>query len=232
MSATKEMIFANLRHSSKELTNVASPVNAKKRNISKKELDLKFQSLLRQNGAVVMDINKYNITNSLREVFEFNSITSLIFENDIFITENIKRASQESHVIALPSNLHHRQLEAVKASITLAKMGIAETGTLVFLPNINQFRGLYLVPKGLGIKKIHLVVIKKDDIIYSFSQAMKTDYLSKRSNILFISGNSMITGLTVDSIEGAHGPQKLIILLWEEVIDPLKERKDFEWVTA
>lgn len=175
-----------------------------------------FKKILRKNKVPVIDVNSDNVTNYLGIILKKNNIKTLIFEKSIFIEDKIRLTSQDFQIVSLPSKLHYRYLNRIDASIVSAKAGISETGSLVLNTNINLYLGLTIIPK------TQIIVVQRQNIYKSFLPALENKINNR--NFSIISGKSQsLTSTKV--IDGVHGADKLIILLWSTIISAKKEAK-------
>jgi L-lactate dehydrogenase complex protein LldG len=98
------------------------------------------------------------------------------------------------------------ELDALDGAVTGARLGIAETGTIVLEGgDLCGRRALSLVPDW------HLCVVEAADVVNSIPQAVAA--LSKKATITFISGPSATSDIELNRVEGVHGPRTLIMLL-------------------
>lgn len=97
-------------------------------------------------------------------------------------------------------------LDALDGAVTGARLGIAETGTIVLEGgDLCGRRALSLVPDW------HLCVVEESDVVNSIPEAVAA--LSKTAPITFISGPSATSDIELNRVEGVHGPRTLIMLL-------------------
>lgn len=99
--------------------------------------------------------------------------------------------------------------EEIDASLTSTRGAIAETGTLIIWPDVEEPRLMSLVPP------IHFALLDADQIYDDLFQAMTAQgwSTSMPTNALLVSGPSKTADIQVTLAYGAHGPKELIVLL-------------------
>lgn len=101
-------------------------------------------------------------------------------------------------------------LDAVDAVVTLATVGIAETGTIILDHGTGQGRrALSLVPDR------HVCVVRADQVVADVPEAVT---LLDRSGaatrpMTWISGPSATSDIELDRVEGVHGPRTLHVVI-------------------
>jgi len=112
---------------------------------------------------------------------------------------------------------HQKEIEAWKeelffqidAAITSTRAGIAETGSLVLWPTVDEPRSYSLVPP------VHIAVLDAKDLYASFAELIKIEGWRRGlpSNALLISGPSKTADIEQTLAYGVHGPIELIVFL-------------------
>ena len=99
----------------------------------------------------------------------------------------------------------------VQAGFTTCRGGIAETGSLLLWPSIEEPRLLSLVPP------IHIALLFAKDIANTFTEVLCTQSWQDGmpTNALMISGPSKSADIAQVLAYGVHGPKRLIVLLAE-----------------
>jgi L-lactate dehydrogenase complex protein LldG len=99
---------------------------------------------------------------------------------------------------------------AIDAGFTRARSGIAQTGSLVIWPDIDEPRTLSLVPP------VHLALLDGSAMHATFQQAMAAEGWAATgmpTNALLVSGPSKTSDIQQTLAYGAHGPRQLVLLL-------------------
>ena len=109
------------------------------------------------------------------------------------------------------STLRKTLFHDIDASLTLAQAAIADTGTLLLIPNQHEPRMMSLIPP------IHFIKLSAKNI-YSDMESLITHLNPKDqddipSNILLISSPSKTADIQQTLAYGAHGPKEVIVLL-------------------
>ncbi len=99
--------------------------------------------------------------------------------------------------------------DGIDASLTLARGGIAETGSLILWPTAAEPRLMSLVPS------THFVLLDVDTIHADFYSAMTNEGWASGmpTNALLICGPSKTADIQQTLAYGAHGPRELVVLL-------------------
>jgi hypothetical protein len=102
------------------------------------------------------------------------------------------------------------ELDALDAVVTAARVGIAETGTIVLDHAPDQGRrAISLVPD------LHVCVVRADQVVPDVPQAVAllgTPAYDGRPQT-WISGPSATSDIELDRVEGVHGPRTLHVVL-------------------
>jgi L-lactate dehydrogenase complex protein LldG len=101
----------------------------------------------------------------------------------------------------------------VHASVTSARAGIADTGTLVLVPGPNEPRTLSLVPP------VHVAVLMASRLYASLPAAMQALQPERDmpTNLVLVTGPSKTSDIQQTLAFGAHGPKELVIVLVDDL---------------
>ena len=98
------------------------------------------------------------------------------------------------------------ELDALDAVVTLATVGVAETGTIVLDHGRGQGRRvLSLVPDH------HVCLVRADQVVADVSDAFAV--LDPTRPMTWISGPSATSDIELDRVEGVHGPRRLHVIV-------------------
>ncbi|MCG7899009.1 MAG: lactate utilization protein [Candidatus Thiodiazotropha weberae] len=97
----------------------------------------------------------------------------------------------------------------IDAAITGSRCGIAETGTLVLMPDRDEPRLMSLVPP------VHIALLDATKLYQSFAEVIEKEQWADGlpTNVLLISGPSKTADIEQTLAYGIHGPKQLITLL-------------------
>ena len=105
-----------------------------------------------------------------------------------------------------PHGLSATELDALDAVVTRARLGIAETGTIVLDHGPGQGRrAITLVPDR------HVCVIEAAQVVADVPDAF--DVLDASRPLTWVSGPSATSDIELDRVEGVHGPRILHVIV-------------------
>ena len=105
--------------------------------------------------------------------------------------------------------LSSAHLDGIAAVVTAARVGIAETGTIVLDHTPDQGRrAISLVPD------LHVCVVRADQVVADVPDAIAL--LDPRRPLTWVSGPSATSDIELDRVEGVHGPRTLHVVVVDD----------------
>lgn len=121
-------------------------------------------------------------------------------------------ASVEAIAYQRPIEDWKRELfDTIDAGFTVARSGIAGTGTLVLVPDARAPRTVSLVPP------LHVALVYADTLHADLHAAMRAErwQAGMPTNLVLVSGPSKTSDIQQTLAYGAHGPRRLWVLIVE-----------------
>ena len=160
--------------------------------------------------AAVHRVLHRDLPSTIARVLVESGVESVVLPSGLDPTWRQEIAQTRIRVVDDDPPLSHGELNDVSAVVTAAKVGIAETGTIVLDHGPDQGRrALSLVPD------LHLCVINEDQIVADVPDALPRLRPSIESGrpLTWISGPSATSDIELERVEGVHGPRTLIVIL-------------------
>ncbi|WP_435771477.1 LutC/YkgG family protein [Nocardioides sp. SYSU DS0651] len=111
--------------------------------------------------------------------------------------------------VVVDGGLSAAELDGCDAVVTLCRLGIAETGTIVLDHTPDQGRrAISLVPDR------HVCVVRGDQVVADVGEAVAA--LDPVRPQTWISGPSATSDIELDRVEGVHGPRHLHVVVVED----------------
>ena len=188
----------------------------------KKERLIQFKKSLIAAHAEIIETTEESWAQELIKIATSKHLTQWLYSS---VTESGLAFSREaeSHACDVKLTPYDQTVETFKdqlfnkieASFTEVQAGIADTGTLVILPNESEPRLMSLVPP------VHVALFRESTLLSSFSELIEQEAWATKvlpSNALLISGPSKTADIQQTLAYGAHGPKALIVLLIKDKI--------------
>jgi L-lactate dehydrogenase complex protein LldG len=140
-------------------------------------------------------------------------VVELLRERGIATIQAWEAAHLPGDVVeALKANgiqVQHLPNPGLRAGLTSALAGIAETGSLILPAGAGRPQTASLLPE------IHIAILRARDIFASLPEALRLPQVREASAVVLISGPSRTADIEMTLTIGVHGPGELHVLCVE-----------------
>ena len=177
----------------------------------------RFRAMLEAAHADVCEVSKAEWPERLRVILANKGVSQVLFAPASEAGQQLASAWSGDAPKLVPYDRSIEEMKPVlvhevQASVTCARSGIAQTGSLVLWPTPDEPRLMSLLPP------IHVVLVDKSRIKDSLAETMATECWSggMPTNAVLISGPSKTADIEQTLAYGVHGPKELIVLVIED----------------
>ncbi len=220
MSIAKDNILQRLR-AAKHKPSTEIPSNWQPPRFDKKERLLQFKKSLIMAHADIIETTEDTWAQELLKIATSKRLTQWLYSPDTVsgLAFNRMVESQPSGITLTPYNqpietFKSQLFHEIEASFTEVKAGIADTGTLVIIPDKSEPRLMSLVPP------VHVALFRESTLLNNFSELIEQENWATKglpSNALLVSGPSKTADIQQTLAYGAHGPKELIVLIIADI---------------
>ena len=212
MSSARENILKRLKKNTLP-ENVEVPLFVSNYNWSKEQKIAQFSQQIEAVHAQVHRVKKESWIAQLSEILVQKSVTQLLISPTTKIAQQVMaHRSDDIQLVEYTQTIEHCKADffsRISAGLTSTKGAIAETGSLILWPTIQEPRLMSLIPP------VHIAVLDAENIYDTFSQAMQEQNWvdNMPGNALLISGPSKTADIEQILAYGVHGPKELVIII-------------------
>ena len=180
-------------------------------------LDQRIQRFSERMQAVRAEIHLATASawlDTLADICQQKGLNNLLYAPNTSLGQQIsaqaKRFPKALDYVQPIETWKHELFNQVDAAFTSTDGGIAETGSLILMPNSDEPRLMSLVPP------IHIALLETDKLYTTFAEAMQEQAWVQKgmpTNALLISGPSKSADIEQTLAYGVHGPKELVVIL-------------------
>jgi L-lactate dehydrogenase complex protein LldG len=166
----------------------------------------------------VINVTKSTIGPTIQDVLNQRGIEKLLYGKNTDYSSLLEtELNPQKNIELIPFDFNLNENKAfvfndLPASFTSSKFAIADTGTVVLWPSIEEPRTMSLIPP------LHIVAVQTKSLYQNFANLVEAQNWKAQmpTNILLVSGPSKTADIQQTLAYGAHGPKELIVLLIED----------------
>jgi len=175
----------------------------------------RFCRLIKGVNGQVVETKRADLAATLRRILADKNARNLLYAPNTDIGRTLDAAwavEPGPQLVAYDKPIEEMKavmINDVDAGITSTMGAIADTGSLIVWPSVDEPRLMSLVPP------IHIAVLESSKLFDSFSEAVAKLGWNKKppGNTLLISGPSKTADIEGILCYGVHGPKQLVILI-------------------
>lgn len=215
MSNARDNIIKRLRTKQPQEPQAADEVTTETPTWEREERIGQFQRVLESVRAEVHITDGNSWTEKLQELVQTKQLKNLLYAPAGPLGEQIQASWQGEPLpplVTREASVDEWKEElffGIDGAVTSIKAGVAETGSLVLWPTLEEPRTWSLVPP------VHFAVLKADDLYNNFAELVEQQQWNQGlpTNALLISGPSKSADIEQTLAYGVHGPVELVVLV-------------------
>jgi len=214
MNSARENILKRLNHSAVPSSGEV-PLFVPKYDWTQAQKIEKFSQVIQAVHAEVHRTTKADWLATLTKILEQKNVLRLLMSQTTEVgKEVVANSSDAIELLEYEQSMETWKgdfFQDVTAGLTTTKGAIAETGSLMLWPTIQEPRLISLVPP------IHIAVLDAANLYDTFAQAVQEQQWADDmpTNALLISGPSKTADIEQVLAYGVHGPKELVVIIRE-----------------
>jgi len=219
MSNTRDAILNRLKQSRQQIPEPDSQGEYHRVERSQEEKVQQFCRMMQSVKGEVHHLSESNWLEKLKQLCIDKGIKNLLHGPNTPITDALQSnwdGDKDLPELICPKQPVEEWKEdlffSTDAAITTVRSGIADTGTLILWPTVDEPRTFSLVPG------IHFALIHANTLHNTFADAIENEqwHQGLPTNVLLISGPSKSADIEQNLVYGVHGPMQLVVLLIDD----------------
>lgn len=211
MRSAREEILGRVRTALADVTEPDAPVDwAYGRPTPMSDVIGRFVGRVEDYGATVVRCPEADVPGQVARALAETGAGSVVLPEGIPADVVSAVRASPAKVLRDDPLLSAAELDRVGGVITLASVGVAETGTIVLDHSAGQGRrALTLVPDR------HICIVRADQVVSDVPEAVErtTEAVRAGRPLTWISGPSATSDIELSRVEGVHGPRTLWVIV-------------------
>jgi L-lactate dehydrogenase complex protein LldF len=166
-----------------------------------------FSSELEALGGNYISCSNGEVADKILEILRMKAMNQLLVWEAPYLPAGLLRQLSDAGIyLTHPTAEAHETSCLVRAGLTGASVGIADTGSLLLLGGSGRSLVASLLPE------IHIVILREEDVFENLNQALQQVDIKQASAAILITGPSRTADIEMTLTIGVHGPGELYVL--------------------
>jgi L-lactate dehydrogenase complex protein LldF len=167
----------------------------------------RFAAELTALGGIFIDCKPEQVAQEILQVLKSKGINQLLAWNEDYLPPGVLRGLIDAGVeVSYPEAGTLEPNSLIRAGLTGASAGIAETGSIIITGSAGRPLSASLLPE------VHIALLWEKDMVETLEQALHNEEIKQLPASVIISGPSRTADIEMTLTIGVHGPGELVVI--------------------